>query len=396
MAALLRTFRDLDTAEEAFQEACVRALKSWERQGPPKDPTAWLILVARNAGIDALRRHGRLQELPDEPQLPADRDAEGRWIEDLDHRPFGDDILRLFFVCCHGSLRPRDQIALALRIVAGLTVHEIARAFLLKPKALEQRLTRAKRRLGSADVRYGTPTAEERAGRLPAVRAMIYLLFNEGYGASSGERHTRAPLCEEAIRLARLLLRATPSDPETMGLLALCLLQHSRHRARLDDDGELILLKHQDRSLWLRELIDEARVLVEKALRRRQPGPLQVQAAIAATHATAPTAEATDWAEIERLYGILEHLQPSPVVTLNRSVAVAELRGPEAALELIDSVAEPLDGYFHLHGARGSLLIEAGRMEDAEHALGRALGLARTAAEKRHIELQLSRLKSTS
>ncbi len=392
IAALLRVFRDLDTAEEAFQEACMRALKSWSRQGLPKDPTAWLIFVARNAGIDALRRHARHQELPDEPQLPADADPEHRWIEDLESRPYGDDLLRLFFVCCHPALKAKDQISLALRVVAGLTVEEIARALLVKPKALEQRLTRAKRRLADAEVRYGTPTPEERGARLPAVISMIYLVFNEGYSASQGQHHTRIPLCEEAIRLARLLLHAAPSEPEVMALLALCLLQHSRHRARLDAEGELILLDDQDRGLWQRELIDEGRVLVEKALRKGRPGPLQVQAAIAATHAVADSPESTDWQEIERLYAYLEQLQPTPVVSLNRAVAIAETRGPEAALEKIEDLTDALDGYFHLHGTKGLLLAEIGDLDRARSELQKALKLARTQAEVRHIEGQLDRL----
>ena len=393
MAALVRAFRDLDIAEEAFQEACLRALKAWTRQGLPKDPTAWLILVARNAGIDALRRHARSQELPDEPQLPADVDSERRWIEDLETRPYGDDLLRLFFVCCHPSLKAKDQISLALRVVAGLTVEEIARAFLMKPRALEQRLTRAKRRLGEAGVRYGTPSPEERGARLPAVISMIYLVFNEGYSASQGENHTRVALCEEAIRLARLLLRATPSEPEVMALLALCLLQHSRHRARLNPKGELILLEDQDRGLWLRELIDEGRVLVEKALRKGRVGPLQIQAAIAATHSIAESPGATDWAEIDRLYAYLEQLQPTPVVSLNRAVAIAKTRGPTAALEKIERVEDCLDGYFHLHGTKGLLLAELGRLDEARDELQKAAAVARTQAELRHIEDQLNRLE---
>lgn len=392
MAALLTVFRDLDTAEEAFQEACIRALKSWSRQGPPKDPTAWLIFVARNAGIDALRRHARHQELPDEPQLPADADPEARWIEHLESRPYGDDLLRLFFVCCHPSLKTKDQIGLALRVVAGLTVEEIARAFLIKPKALEQRLTRAKRRLGSAEVRYGTPTPEERSSRIPAVISMIYLLFNEGYSASQGTHHTRETLCEEAIRLSRLLLKAVPSDPEVMALLALCLLQHSRHRARLDADGELILLDDQNRDLWRRELIDEGRVLVEKALRKGRPGALQLQAAIAATHAVADSPASTDWAEIDRLYAYLEQIQPTPVVSLNRAVAISKTQGPEAALDKIEDLTNALDGYFHLHGTKGLLLAEVGDLDRARIELEKALALARTEAEVRHIEGQLNRL----
>jgi len=285
-----------------------------------------------------------------------------------------------------------QQIALALRIVSGLTVTEIARAFLVSEAAMEQRITRAKRAIGSAEVPFETPGAEARSDRLAAVAAMIYLLFNEGYSASGGTAHVRVSLCEEAIRLARLLLRLFPSEPEVMGLTALLLLQHARVRARLDRDNEIVLLEHQDRSLWNRETIGEALVLVEKALRHRRPGPYQVQAAIAAVHSRATRAADTDWQEIDTLYGALEKLQPSPIVTLNRAVAVSKLRGPAAALEMIEPLGEKLQGYFHFFGAKGAWLHELGRTDEARVAFDKAIALAHTSAQAAHIRQHLDRL----
>ena len=257
---------------------------------------------------------------------------------------------------------------------------------------MEQRITRAKRRVAAARVAFETPGAVERSERLAAVAAMIYLLFNEGYSASGGNAHIRVPLCEEAIRLARLLLRLFPSEPEIMGMTALLLMQHARAVARLDAEGAIVLLQDQDRRAWNREAIAEGLVLVEKALRHRRPGPYQVQAAIAAMHARAPRAEDTDWAEIDRLYAVLETLQPSPVVTLNRAVAVAKVQGPAAALAMIEPLAERLSGYFHFFGVKGALLEDLGRAEEARVAFSRAIALANTAAEAAHIRQHLDRL----
>jgi RNA polymerase sigma-70 factor (ECF subfamily) len=247
VAALLRYFRNLDTAEEAFQEACLRALNHWTANGPPRDPAAWLIFVARNFALDEARRGKRHESLPDEALLSDTDDAETDLAERLDNSHYRDDILRLLFICCHPDLPSTQQIALALRVVSGLTVQEIARAFLVSESAMEQRITRAKRRVGAAEVPFETPGGEERDKRLATVAAMIYLLFNEGYSASGGEVHVRVPLCEEAIRLARLLLRLFPSEPEIMGLTALLLLQHARAPARLDANGAIVLLEDQDR-----------------------------------------------------------------------------------------------------------------------------------------------------
>jgi RNA polymerase sigma-70 factor, ECF subfamily len=392
MGALLRYFRDLDTAEEAFQEASLRALKNWTANGPPRDPAAWLILVGRNFALDEARRKSRQQAFPDEDAVANIPDPEPDLADRLDDSHYRDDVLRLMFICCHPDLPATQQIALALRMVSGLTVKEIARAFLVGESAMEQRITRAKRRVTAANVPFETPGAIERAERLSAVAAMIYLLFNEGYSASAGDVHMRAPLCEESIRLARLLLRLFQSEPEIMGLLALLLLQHARAAARLDVEGNIVLLEDQDRSSWDRDLIAEGLVLVDKALRHRQPGPYQLQAAIAAVHAHAARSEDTDWAEINELYQILEQLQPSPVVTLNRAVAVSKVNGPAAALELIEPLGDKLSSYFHFFGVKGALLLQLGRNSDAKEAFDRAIALANTAAEAAHIRMHLDRL----
>lgn len=392
VAALLRYFRDLDFAEEAFQEACLRALKNWPRNGPPRDPVAWLIMVGRNSGIDAVRKQGRTTALPPEEAISELGDAEASMAERLDTSDYRDDLLRLLFVCCHPELPATQQIALALRIVSGLTVREIARAFLVGEAAMEQRITRAKARIAAAGVAFAAPGAIERAERLGVVAAMLYLLFNEGYSASGGDAHVRAPLCDEAIRLARLLLRLFPAEPEIMGLTALMLLQHARTPARLDADGAIVLMEDQDRALWDGALIAEGLAILDKAMRHRRTGPYQVQAAIAALHARAARPKDTDWAGIERLYATLEQMQPSPVVTLNRAVAVAELHGPEAALNLIEPLAERLAGYFHFFGVRGALLQRLGRADEARAAFDRAVALARTPAEAAHIRMHLDRL----
>jgi RNA polymerase sigma-70 factor (ECF subfamily) len=396
MGALLRYFRDLDTAEEAFQEACLGALKNWPRNGPPRDPAAWLIFVGRNAALDGVRRRGKERPLPPDESLSDLEDAEGALAERLDSADYRDDILRLLFICCHPDLPATQQIAVALRIVCGLTVKEIARAFMVGEAAMEQRITRAKSRIAGADVPFETPGAPERAERLATVAAVVYLIFNEGYSATGGEAHIRAPLCEEAIRLARLLLRLYQDEPEMMGLLALLLLQHARTSARLDADGNIVLLEDQDRRLWKREQIAEGLALLDKAVRHRRPGPYQLQAAIAALHARAERPQDTDWAEIDLLYATLERLQASPVVTLNRAVAVAKVRGPAAALELIEPLAPKLVGYFHFFGVKGALLMQLGRAAEARVALDQAIALAHTPAEAAHIRLQLDRLLADS
>ncbi|UYO45512.1 RNA polymerase sigma factor [Rhodopseudomonas palustris] len=396
IGALLRYFRDLDTAEEAFQNACLRALKSWPQNGPPRDAAAWLIMVGRNVAIDDLRRGKKQQPLPDDAAISDLDDAEDALAERLDGSHYRDDILRLLFICCHPELPPTQQIALALRIVSGLTVPQIARAFLVSDAAMEQRITRAKAKVARTGVPFETPGAVERAERLGAVAAMIYLVFNEGYSAAGETAGVRAPLCEEAIRLARLLLRLFPSEPEIMGLTALMLLQHARAPARFDAGGEIVLLEDQNRSLWNDTMIAEGLALIDKAMRHRRTGAYQIQAAIAALHARAPRYEDTDWAQIDLLYGSLEILQPSPVITLNRAVAVAKLRGPEAALAMIEPLEARLGSYFHYFGAKGALLLQQGRGDEARVAFDRAIALARTPAEASHIRMHLDRLMQES
>lgn len=392
MAALLRYFRDLDSAEEAFQEACLRALQSWPKNGPPRDPAAWLILVGRNAALDGKRRQQGHDALTD---TIAD-DAASSWADRVDESDYRDDLLRLMFVCANPELPATQQIALALRTVSGLSVDQIARAFLVSASAMEQRITRAKRQIAAAGIGFETPGAPERAARLNAVMSMIYLIFNEGYASTPDTAALRGMLADEAIRLARLLLALFPADPELMGLLALLLLQHSRAAARFDADGQLVLLDDQDRRQWNRQMIDEGQILLEKAQRHRRAGSYQIQAAIAAMHARAAHAAETSWQEIDLLYQALEALQPSAVVTLNRAVAVSKLHGAEAALKMIEPLAEKLSGYFYFHGLRGALLKQLDRADDARDAFGRAIALAHSAAEANHIRQQLDQLTGES
>jgi RNA polymerase sigma-70 factor (ECF subfamily) len=392
VGALLRFVRDLDAAEDAFQEAALRALKSWPEAGLPRDPAAWLILVGRNLVIDRARRRARQAPLPPEELLSDLEDAEAALADRLDEERWRDDVLRLLFTCCHPELAAEHQVALALRVVSGLGVRQIARAFLVSEAAMEQRLTRAKARIAAAGLPFAAPGPAERIHRRDAVAAMVYLLFNEGYSAGGGPGSPRAQLCGEAIRLARLLLELFPGDPELLGLCALCLLQHARAAARFAPDGAIILLDRQDRGLWSRPMIAEGLALLEEAARRQQPGPYQLQAAVAALHARAARPEDTAWAEIERLYAALERLQPSPVITLNRAVALAKAQGPAAALALIDPLGERLSGYFPYHGVKGALLKDLGRRDEARAALERAAALANTPAEAAHIREQIAEL----
>lgn len=395
VGALLRYFRDLDTAEEAFQNACLCALKNWPQNGAPRDPAAWLIMVGRNSGIDTARRQKKQQPLPDDEALISDtEDAEATLADRLDGEQYRDDVLRLLFICCHPDLPAAQQIAVALRVVSGLTVRQIARAFLVGDSAMEQRITRAKARIAQAGVPFEAPDAVERAERLAAVAAMIYLVFNEGYSAGGDTIAERAPLCDEAIRLARLLLRMFPAEPEIMGLTALMLLQASRTKARFDAAGNIILLEDQDRGLWDKAMIAEGLALIDKAMRHQRPGAYLVQAAIAALHARAARPEETDWAQIDLLYAHLERLQPSPVVTLNRAVAVGKAQGPAAALEMIEPLADRLSGYFYFFGVKGGLLLQLGRHTEARIAFNQAIALANSAAEAAHIRSQLDRISA--
>ncbi|SEP00932.1 RNA polymerase sigma-70 factor, ECF subfamily [Rhodospirillales bacterium URHD0017] len=396
VGALLRYFRDLDTAEEAFQEACLRALKTWPQNGPPRDAAAWLIFVGRNAAMDDVRRRAKQVALPDEAAISDLGDAESELADRLDGEQYRDDLLRLLFVCCHPELPATQQIALALRIVCGLSVKQIARAFLVGEAAMEQRITRAKARVGDAGLPFETPGAVERAERLASVAAMIYLVFNEGYSARADETATRGTLADEGVWLVRLLLRVFPQEPEVMGLAALMLLQQARAAARFDDRGGIILLEDQDRSLWDDKRIAEGLALIDKAMRHRRPGPYQIQAAIAALHARAKRAEDTDWAQIDLLYANLERLQPSPVVTLNRAVAVNKVRGPAAALEMIEPLGPQLSNYFYFHGVKGALLQQLDRRAEARAAFDRAIALANTPAEAAHIRQHLDHLGKES
>ncbi|WP_421981501.1 RNA polymerase sigma factor [Roseibium sp.] len=394
LAALNRVLGDIDLAEDAFQEASLKAHRTWQRDALPKDPTAWLIVAGRNAGIDALRKKRR-ETLASPEDLEAhydDANPEDELTASLDRSVYRDEFLRLLFTCCHPVLRRDQQIALALKIVAGLSVDEIARAFLIQPKTMEQRITRAKKRLQAAKLRYEEPDEKGRAERFSAVANAVYLLFNEGYSASKGSSLIRVTLCEEAIRLSRLLVRLYPEEPELRGLLALCLIQHSRRHARISDDGAAITLEHQDRTKWDRRNIAEGTVLLEAALRKGTPGPLQIEAAIAATHARSPSYEETDWLELDRLYRALEIIHPSPVVSLNRTVVIARLQGPDAALALLDQLVVPLERYAGFFAVKASFLRDTGRLKEAQLTYQRALDLAGTDTEKRHLENRLSDL----
>lgn len=392
VGALFRYFNDIDIAQEAFQEACLRALATWPKNGPPRNTAAWLIMVGRNSGIDGKRKTRNLTALPEEDILSSGVDEEERLTEALDEADYRDDILRLLFICCHPELPATQQIALALRIVSGLSVKQIARAFLVSEAAMEQRITRAKRVIAESKIPYEAPGAIERAERVGAVLAMVYLIFNEGYSAAGAEADVRRPLCDEAIRLSRLLLRMFSTEPEMMGLLALMLLQHSRWKARLDTEGAIVLLEDQDRTLWDGTMIAEGLALVDKAIRHKRPGVYQLQAAIAAVHSRAKEFSDTNWPMIVNLYEAFEALQPSPVVRLNRAAAVSKAESPQAALDLVEPLAKDLNGYFYFHGLRGHLLKRLDRADDAREAFDRAIALANSAAEAAFIRKELDAL----
>ena len=385
MAALIRVLGDFDLAEDAVQDAFAKAVSRWPREGVPANPGGWITLTARNSAIDRLRRERSYAEkLRELERLGGPAETSDAEMSDIP-----DDRLRLFFTCCHPALAIEARVALTLRTLGGLSTPEIARAFMTSETAMQQRLVRAKRKIGAAGIPYEVPEREQLPARLAAVLASLYLVFNEGYLATDADTLVRRELCDEAIRLGRVLVSLMPDTPEARGLLALMLLHHSRRDARVDERGDMVLLEDQNRALWHRDEMDDGLALAAQA---GAGGPYAIQASIAAEHCGAATAEATDWRRILELYEQLEGVAPSAVVTLNRAVAVAMAHGPEEGLRLLDELADAgeLDDYQHLHSARGALLRSLGRDEEAAAAYTRALELATNPVERRFLERRLA------
>jgi len=381
VASLVRALGGIDQAEEAVQDAFVIALQRWPETGLPPSPAGWIITTARNRGIDRHRRES----------LRDDRHAEAQLVRPggpaaIEEGPVRDDQLRLMFTCCHPALAPSAQVALTLRLIGGLQTPEIARAFLVSETTMQQRIVRAKNKIKANNIPYRIPEDAELPDRLRAVLAVVYLIFNEGYVASAGDELVRADLCAEAIRLARLIVELMPDEAEAQGLLALLLLTESRRAARTDDEGALVRLADQDRSRWDPALVSEGQALVRACLRRNLPGPYQYQAAIAAVHSDAPTAAATDWSQIVALYNQLQASAPSPIVALNRAIAVTELDGPAVGLALLDALDPDLDELHLFHAARADLLERLGRADEAVAAYDRAIDRTDNAAERALLE----------
>jgi RNA polymerase sigma-70 factor, ECF subfamily len=395
LASLISYCGDFQLAEDALQEAYLSALSAW-REGVPRNPAGWLATTARHRAIDTLRRRQTLQRKQDELGHRLELDAAAPAETGTSTGALEDDRLRLIFTCCHPAIAREGQIALTLRTLCGLTTAEIARAFLTSETTMAQRLVRVKRKIRTAGIPYKVPDAKSLPERLDSVLAVVYLVFNEGYLSTSGEELARQQLSEEAIRLGRLLAELLPDEPEVKGLLSLMLLQDSRRQARTNARGELVLLEDQDRRLWDQSRIREGLVLVAEGQRLDRPGPYQLQAAIAAAHAQALRADETDWTAISGLYGQLLELRPSPVIELNRAVAVAMAEGPEAGLRLLRPLDQTLDGYYLYHSAVADLSRRSGRWAAAEDAYRRALKLTSNAAERRFLRRRLDEVSGRS